>query len=118
MELEKLIQEEVDDHGTLQNAEANFHLCDPDDEPTFKDIFEYWNLVNEFVSKLKLTARYGNLLQLSADLTKQINDAEIVRDDCFEESVKWTYSDFVLEMKKSFNKLDIDLLADCETQAP
>lgn len=118
VELEKKIQEEADDHGTLQNAEDYMHVCEPSTDPSFDDIQRYWAKFGEFVAALKLTERYGELRQRCQRMSDQLRDNKTVRGEGFEDTVKWDFSDFVFEMRRSFNKLDIDLLADCGDLKP
>lgn len=118
VELEKKIQEEADDHGTMQAADDYMHICDPSDDPPFNDIHCYWPRFQEFVAALKLTHRYGELIQRCQQLSDRLNDAKTVRGEGFEETIKWDFGDFISEMRKSFNKLDIDLLADCGELKP
>ena len=116
-ELETVIELKVLDHETLQLADSSLLLCNPGNDPTLFDIATHWNHVEDFVKTLKLNERYAKLLECSQQLTDQLNNIT-VRDDSFAESVKWTFGDFCNEMKKAFNKLDIDLLADCGKLKP
>ncbi|MEX1027236.1 MAG: TIR domain-containing protein [Candidatus Paceibacterota bacterium] len=118
VELDCSIRERVDDHSTLQEAEMDFQQMIRSGEPTFYDISMHWNRVSAWIRDLKLTDRYQRLLKSFDQLSEQLNDDRSIRDDQFEDAVKWNFAGFVHETRKAFNKLDIDLLAICKGLKP
>ncbi len=118
VELEETIQQRVDDHETLQDAEVELNLCSPEDEPSIDDIQRNWPRVEHLIDDLKLTQRYDELLKYAGELKQLFGNTEHVRNDEFERTVKRTFEYFVEEMSESFNRLDKDLLTDCGKLKP
>lgn len=117
-ELDQSIRERVDDHYTLQEAEMDFQQMIRSGEPTYYDISIHWSRVGNWIRKLKLVDRYEKLLRSYDEICQRLNDDRTIRDDQFEDAVKWSFNGFVHETRKAFNKLDIDLLAICKKLKP
>lgn len=117
-ELDCCISELANDHFILQEAEVEFQQMIRGGEPTYYDIALHWERVVTWVSKLKLVDRYKKLLELFEQLTNRLRDDNAIRDDQFEEFVKWDFNGFVDETRMAFNKLDCDLLDVCKEVKP
>lgn len=111
------IQMKVRDHSELQSAEGRLLLCNPFGNPTYSQIAHNWPRVAGYIDNLKVAGRYDRLRAYSQRLSEQLASVA-VRDDAFAQSVQEAFAMFCYEMKKAFNKLDIDLLADCGKLKP